>query len=153
MLRQCGNAAMAEELFQDVWLSVIRVRTNYTAEARFATYLYRIAHNRLIDYFRRNAHRFVAKPLDDADADLIEAAPAAAHEQPESQILAKERIERFSQLLAALPEAQREAFIMQEEAGLSVAEIAAATGVNTETAKSRLRYAVAKLRRGMLELL
>ncbi|MEK7733822.1 MAG: sigma factor-like helix-turn-helix DNA-binding protein, partial [Pseudomonadota bacterium] len=53
------------------------------------------------------------------------------------------------ELLAELPEAQREAFLLREEGDLSVEEIAAATGVNAETAKSRLRYAVAKLRQGM----
>ena len=53
MLRQCGDRAAAEELFQDVWLNVIRARATYTVMSRFVTYLYRFAHNRLIDHYRR----------------------------------------------------------------------------------------------------
>lgn len=52
LLRQCGQPALAEELFQDVWLKLIAARAGYTVQARFATYLYRLAHNRLIDHYR-----------------------------------------------------------------------------------------------------
>jgi RNA polymerase sigma-70 factor (ECF subfamily) len=54
LLRQCRNAALADELFQDVWMNLIRARAGYTVQAKFSTYLYRIAHNRLMDHFRRN---------------------------------------------------------------------------------------------------
>jgi RNA polymerase sigma-70 factor (ECF subfamily) len=151
LLRQCGAAALAEELFQDVWLNVVRAKQAYVAEARFATYLYRVAHNRLVDHYRRSAHRPSIAVLDD-ETDPMELIPADADERPEVRFEAKQQLERFGQLLAALPEAQREALILREEAGLSIVEIADATGVNAETAKSRLRYALAKLRRGMLEL-
>jgi RNA polymerase sigma-70 factor (ECF subfamily) len=149
LLRQCGLASVAEELFQDVWFGVIRAKRKYVIEARFATYLYKIAHNRLIDHYRRAAHRPSVPAAEDCDpVDLL---PAEAISQPEVKLEAKEQIERFSALLAVLPESQREAFVLHEEAGLSIDEIAIATGVNHETAKSRLRYAVARLRRGMLE--
>jgi RNA polymerase sigma-70 factor (ECF subfamily) len=78
--------------------------------------------------------------------------PADPREQPDALLQSKTRLDRFNTLLAALPDAQREAFVMREEGGLSVEEIAAATGVNAETAKSRLRYAIAKLRRGLEEM-
>jgi RNA polymerase sigma-70 factor (ECF subfamily) len=152
LLRQCGAAAIAEELFQDVWFNLIRARSRYVAEARFATYLYRIAHNRLVDHFRRASHR-VSVGSGDEDDDPVALLAADARDQPEVGIETRARIERFMSLLAALPDEQREAFVLREEAGLSVQEIAQTTGVNAETAKSRLRYAVAKLRRGMLELL
>jgi RNA polymerase sigma-70 factor, ECF subfamily len=152
LLRQCGAAAIAEELFQDVWLNLIRARQRYAPEARFATYLYRIAHNRLIDHFRRASHRPTLQS-DDADDDPIAALAADRRHQPEVRIESKARMERFMALLTGLPDAQREAFVMHEEAGLSIEEIARATGVNAETAKSRLRYAVAKLRRGLQELM
>jgi RNA polymerase sigma-70 factor (ECF subfamily) len=150
LLRQCGAPALAEELFQDVWLNVVRARQRYVPEARFATYLYRIAHNRLIDHFRRASHRpsIAAEEDEDPVADLV----ADRRHQPEVRMESKVWVERFMSLLAGLPDAQREAFVMHEEAGLSVDEIAQATGVNAETAKSRLRYAVAKLRRGLQEL-
>lgn len=149
LLRQCGIASVAEELFQDVWFGVIRAKRKYVVEARFATYLYRIAHNRLIDHYRRATHRPSLSAAEDCDpVDLL---PAEATVQPEVKLEAKEQIERFSALLAVLPESQREAFVLHEEAGLSIGEIAIATGVNPETAKSRLRYALTRLRRGMLE--
>jgi RNA polymerase sigma-70 factor, ECF subfamily len=151
LVRQCGAAAIAEELFQDVWLNIIRARRSYAPQARFATYLYRIAHNRLIDHFRRAKHRHALSLEQDDECGEAELA-ADSHQQPEVQAESKAQVERFFELLAALPEAQREAFVMREEAGLSVHEIATATGVDFDTAKSRLRYAVAKLRRGLQEL-
>ena len=150
LLRQCGIASVAEELFQDVWTGVIRAKRKYAAEARFATYLYKVAHNRLIDHYRRSAHR-PSVPATVEDSDPVDLLPAESSAQPEVKLEVKEQIERFSALLAGLPESQREAFVLHEEAGLSVSEIAVATGVNPETAKSRLRYAVTRLRRGMLE--
>lgn len=154
LLRQCKVTSVAEELFQDVWLSIIRTRKTYAPNARFATYLYRIAHNRLVDHFRRSNHR--PSLADDGDGeegdDRVASLPADPRDQPDALLQSKTRLERFYELLSALPDVQREAFVMREEAGLSVEEIAAATGVNAETAKSRLRYAVAKLRRGLEEV-
>jgi RNA polymerase sigma-70 factor (ECF subfamily) len=151
LLRQCKAASVAEELFQDVWMSIIRTRKAYAPNARFATYLYRIAHNRLVDHFRRSRHRpSLAGETDDAQGeDMLASLPADPRDQPDALLQSKVRLERFHAALAALPDVQREAFIMREEGGLSVEEIAAATGVNAETAKSRLRYAIAKLRRGL----
>jgi len=152
LLRQCGVAAVAEELFQDVWMSLIRAKSRYVPQARFATYLYRIAHNKVIDHFRRSTHR-PSSPDHDADVDPTDLLVADLREQPDVRLETKAQIERFSVLLQALPDDQREAFVMREEGGLSLAEIAIATGVSEETAKSRLRYAVAKLRRGLVELM
>jgi len=147
LLRQCSSAALAEELFQDVWMSLIRSRERYEPDARFATYLYRVAHNRLVDHYRRSAHRpSVASGEED---DPAAALPVDPSQEPQARFESKQRVERFLEVLGELPEAQREAFVMHEEGGLSVDEIAVATGVNPETAKSRLRYAVAKLRRGL----
>jgi len=150
LVRQCRNAAVAEELFQDVWMNIIRARAGYTVQARFTTYLYRLAHNRLIDHYRRNGHATVV-PLDQEDGEAV-ADPPDERERPQDEALdVKRRAERLLALIAELPEPQREAFLLQQEAGMSVEEIAEATGVARETAKSRLRYAMSKLRRGMLE--
>lgn len=153
LLRQCAVAAVAEELFQEIWISLIRARERYVPDARFATYLYRVAHNRVVDHYRRSAHRPSAATPEDGEPDPVELIAVDPSEEPAAKFESKQRVERFSQLLAALPPAQREAFVMHEEGGLSVDEIAAATGVNPETAKSRLRYAVAKLRQGLKELM
>jgi RNA polymerase sigma-70 factor (ECF subfamily) len=147
LVRQCRDAAVAEELFQDIWANLIRARASYTVAARFTTYLYRLAHNRLIDHYRRRTPAALVS-FDDDDAAPDEP-PAPQHEQPDAAYDSKQRAARLLALLAELPEAQREAFVLQHESGMSIEEIAEATGVSRETAKSRLRYAMSKLRAGM----
>ena len=123
----------------------------YVVTARFATYLYRLAHNRLIDHYRRQAPAALVS-FDDEDAAIAEP-PAARRDEPEAAYEAKEQAARLLELLESLPAAQREAFVLQQEAGMSIEEVAEVTGVARETAKSRLRYAMAKLREGMSEWL
>jgi RNA polymerase sigma-70 factor (ECF subfamily) len=148
LLRQCRDAAAAEELFQDVWMNLIRARAGYVVQAKFTTYLYRLAHNRLIDHYRKSSH--VAMASFDAEDCEAMADPPDERERPQDEKLdAKRQAERLLELVAGMPEAQREAFLLQQEGGMSVEEIAQATGVTRETAKSRLRYAMVKLRQGM----
>jgi RNA polymerase sigma factor (sigma-70 family) len=146
--RQCRDAAAAEELFQDVWMNLIRARTGYTVQAKFTTYLYRLAHNRLIDHYRKASHAAVSS-FEDAGGDALEELADDHSPPPDAALDSRQQAQRLLDLLAALPEVQREAFLLQQEGGMSVEEIAQATGVTHETAKSRLRYAMAKLRRGM----
>ena len=150
LLRQCRVAATAEELFQDVWMNLIRARAGYTVQAKFTTYLYRLAHNRLIDHYRRNGHIAMVS-FDDEDREEIAELPDEREPPADKALDARRQAARLLELIAALPEAQREAFLLQQEGGMSVEEIAQATGVNRETAKSRLRYAMARLRQGMRE--
>jgi RNA polymerase sigma-70 factor (ECF subfamily) len=140
--RQCRSAAAAEELFQDVWMNLIRARAGYTVQAKFTTYLYRLAHNRLIDHYRKSSQAAISS-FDDADGEALEELPDDHATPPDAAY--------DSRQLAELPEAQREAFLLQQEGGMSIEEIALATGVTRETAKSRLRYAMSKLRQGMRE--
>lgn len=144
LLRQTGKREWAEELFQDVWLKVVNARAGYQARAKFSAWLYSIAHNRLMDHFREHARASLVSY--DDETWLADAQPAAPHEQPERMLERKQDAGQLLQLLDALPAAQREAFVLQQEGELSLEEIATATGVNRETAKSRLRYALAKLR-------
>lgn len=134
-----GNAsdrALAEDLFQETWIRVIDARARYAPSAKFKTWLYTIAHNLLVDHWRRKGLTLVEMSED----------MAAAPDDPARQAEARESLARLLQAIEALPVAQREAFLLHEEGGLSVAEIAAATGTNEEAAKSRLRYALMKLR-------
>lgn len=149
LLRQCREAAVAEELLQDIWMNLIRARSGYTVQARFTTYLYHLAHNRLIDHYRKHAHAAAAS-FEDGDGQA-EAVPDERERPADEALDAKRQAGRLLELIAGLPEAQREAFLMQQEGGMSVEEIAQATGVTRETAKSRLRYAMARLRQGMRE--
>jgi len=144
-LRQGIGTESAAELMQEVWMKIIRAKDRYEPTAKFTTYLYRLAHNCLIDQWRRTAHKMAQKISDD-DIDVMQL-PAAAAANPEANAIRGESAARFHAALASLPDEQREAFILKQEAGLSLADIATATGVNAETVKSRLRYAFSKLRR------
>lgn len=146
LLRQC-DPVVAEELFQEVWLKLIAARAGYTVQAKFTTWLYRIAHNRLVDHYRASARGL---PLSYAE-DCPEWAniPGPESVQPEVWDDRQRQAERLLALLADLPEAQRETLLLKEEAGLSLEEIAQATGTGRETVKSRLRYALARLRQGL----
>ncbi len=147
-LRSLRNPGLAQELLQDLWMNVIRARDTYEAQARFATWLYRMAHNRLIDHYRRSSVvELVALEDEESGSTPIQVADGAPG--PEASAAARQSAGRLLQLVEALPAAQREAFLLQEEGGLSLAEIAAATGAGVETVKSRLRYAMARLREGM----
>jgi RNA polymerase sigma-70 factor (ECF subfamily) len=148
VLRQCKHRSQAEELFQDVWMNVIQARSRYRVEAKFRTYLYTLAHNRLIDYYR-SASRPDAVQFEDEDS--LPEPVGSRTEEPHVQAEARQQGAYILRLLEALPAPQREAFLLHEEGGLGIEEIAAATGISFEAAKSRLRYAVAKLRDGLKE--
>jgi RNA polymerase sigma-70 factor, ECF subfamily len=143
LLRQVSDAATAEELFQDVWMRVIDFRGRYEARAKFSSWVFAIAHNRLMDFYRASGR---AKFLAPEESEEVLAALPADDIPADALIDRKRATERLLAALAELPEAQREAFLLQQEGDLSVEEIGAATGVSRETAKSRLRYAIAKLR-------
>jgi len=143
LLRQVGNAATAEELFQDLWMRVVNSRGRYEARAKFTSWVYAIAHNRLMDFYRGNGNAsFLSQEESESVLEDLPAAEIAA----DLRLDRKRAVERLLVALGKLPDAQREAFLLQQESEMSIEEIAAATGVGPETAKSRLRYAVAKLR-------
>jgi RNA polymerase sigma-70 factor (ECF subfamily) len=139
LLRTCADRDAAGELFQDIWAKLIRARDSYKPSGRFAAWLYSLAHNRLMDHFRLK--RPVTEPLDE---ELQIAGPS--HEQPERQAQTQHEARRILKALAQLPQEQRTAFLLKEEGGLSLEEIAEVMQVGRETVKSRLRYALAKLR-------
>ncbi len=146
LLRGCSNRERAAELFQDVWMSVVKSAAGWEPRAKFTTWLYRLAHNRLIDDYR--LARLSTEPIDD---ELSVAAPE--HEQPEAAVSGAQRLRRVLVAVQALPLEQREAFLLKEEGGMSLEEIGTATGVGRETVKSRLRYALAKLRQELSDVL
>ena len=144
LLRLCRHRDTAEDIFQDVWSKIIKARMNYRPSAKFTTFLYHVAHNCFIDHVRRNqrhAHSTELNPELHSDPG----------EQPETMAERSLAKERLLLALQDLPEEQRDAFLLHEEGGLSIEQIAAVTGSNRETAKSRLRYAVKKLRAAISE--
>lgn len=144
--RSVREPAHADELFQDIWVRIVEARVRYSPQARFTTWMYTIAHNRLVDHWRAKGLSLVS--LDEREDDPIEidAGPAA---NPQRVAEGREALARFAAALAALPLAQREAFLLHEEAGMTAVQIAEATGSSAEAAKSRLRYAMNKLREAM----
>lgn len=152
LLHQCGRREEADELFQEIWMSVIRARRGYEVSAKFTTWLYRIAHNRLVDLFRARGRlaEFEVEVVDDAgDSSDPVASPA---EQPERLVERAQLAGRLVAAVDALPATQREAFLLAVEGGLTVEEIGNAAGCGFETAKSRLRYAYARLRSSLENL-
>ncbi len=144
LMRMCRDAEAANDLFQEVWGKVIASRDRYEARAQFNTFLFRIAHNCTIDYFRRSSRVHEANALN-VD-ELADELPGSEHAMPEAAISQMQMRAEFRRALDELPAEQRDVFVLYEETGLSLEEIGKITGVAMETAKSRLRYAVSKLR-------
>jgi RNA polymerase sigma-70 factor (ECF subfamily) len=141
LLRQVREHGTSEELYQDVWQRVIAARQRYRPEAKFSTWLYQIAHNRLTDHWRAQSHR-PAAPEDSMERAEREPDP----QTPERQLSAFEERRRLQLALEELPADQRETVLLRLEQELTLEEIGRITGVGRETVKSRLRYAMDKLR-------
>lgn len=142
VLRSVRERALAEELYQEIWMRAVEARGRYEAQAKFTTWLYTIAHNRLVDHWRKKGLQVVSL---ESESEI----PANPGSEPQGILEAKQGFALFARALEELPPAQREAFLLHHEAEMSVAEIASATGSNEEAAKSRLRYAVAKLKQAL----
>ena len=144
--RSVHDRALTDDLVQDVWFSLVRQAPRYEPRARFRTWLFTLAHHRLVDHWRTHkAHASLDADTDDG-ATLADTLAADSGFGPVRQLQSREQAQALLDALAALPLPQREAFLLQAEGGLSLVEIAEATGVNAETAKSRLRYARERLR-------
>jgi RNA polymerase sigma-70 factor (ECF subfamily) len=149
LLRHVGNAATADELFQDVWMNAIRARATYAPTAKFSTWIYTLARHRLVDHWRSRGNVRVDSLDDDCDGEtgaLVDAIPGSRVDEPETRVASRATRERIDAAIAELPPAQRDAFLLHIESGMSLADIASLTGAGEETVKSRVRYAYAKLR-------
>ncbi len=142
VLRSIRDRALTDELFQEVWSRVVAARERYRPQAKFSTWLMQIAHNLMVDHFRRQRPQAGAEETELVLATL----DAPEHERPEQQLSEFEQRRRIELALEELPPEQREAFLLRAEQELGIEEIAEVAGVGRETAKSRLRYALAKLR-------
>lgn len=147
-------AAQADEVFQDTWLKVVNARTHWQPQgATFRTWLYTLAHHRVIDIWRRSGREVALSTDDDAPWEPETGTawrlwPAPASPAPHSEELAfwRRAGERLLHCLDELPLAQRSAFLLHHDDELPLAEVARALEVGFETAKTRLRYAMSKLR-------
>ena len=138
------HADAAEDLCQETWIAVSRNAASFDpAKASFAAWLFTIARHKTFDHFRRQRVAVLATAADEA-AMVPDPQPS-----PLEQVQSRQRAEEIVAAVEALPLEQRGAFVMFADGGLSLEEIAEVTGVAVETAKSRLRYARAKLRQSL----
>lgn len=142
-----GRDAMsqAEDLHQESWLAVARGAASFDeGRARFVTWLFTIARNKVMDHYR--ADRSAAEQrADDLGLSLADFSDTLSR-LPERVLESRQLSDELLRAVAALPEAQRETFVLFAQMDLSLGEVAGITGVGLETAKSRLRYARDALR-------
>lgn len=154
VFRSVRVQAVADDLLQDVWFAVARQAPAWRPTARFKTWLFTLAHNRLVDHLR-TAKNHVSLDAEDADEDtstrMLDTLVANSGFGPLRQLQSKQEALALLAAIERLPDVQRESFLLQAEADMSVEEIASATGVSFETAKSRLRYARNSLRQQLQE--
>jgi RNA polymerase sigma factor (sigma-70 family) len=154
LLRNLRNEASANDLMQEVWFAVVRNAVGYQPTAKFTTWLFTIAHNRMVDMIRASSR---LQSLDAGDAagsegsSLLDSLAADPKLEPPAEVQSQHEAAALLNAVAQLPPEQRAAFLLQAEGELSVEEIAVATGSSFETVKSRLRYARAKLRQLLWE--
>lgn len=153
----CATEATASDLFQDVWSRVVNGRQGFSSNSPFQAWLYRIARNRLVDFYRSNQ----VNPI--AAADTLNAVAnsldneSSVHQlqtplQPDEMSELSARKDALSDALNTLPIEQKEAVLLRHIAGFNVQEIADIVDENAETVKSRLRYALPKLRKQLRTL-
>lgn len=143
-----GN--QAEELFQDVFLKVVKSSKRYKPTAKFTTWLYQIARNGCIDHFRKMKHRkttSLSQPIDSEEEMVVESTIASGNPSPEQTARTSEIADVLKKAISTLSEEQREVFLMREDLNLSFAEISELIGCPINTAKSRMRYALEHLRK------
>jgi len=147
LLGLSGKPELADEVFQDTWLSLIRSTSQPQGRATFRTWLFQIARNRLIDHWRkRGAHQ----PLHDSYDEQLHAIGDETND-PEQLLNLSRDNQRLESALQTLPADQREVFLLRAHGDLDLAQIASLTETPLETVKSRLRYAQQKLRRLLAE--
>jgi RNA polymerase sigma-70 factor (ECF subfamily) len=135
----------AEDLHQETWIAVARNAAAFDhGRSSFATWLFTIARHKTWDHFRRQKVAVLASAHDDIAMQVPD--PGRT---PLEAVQSRELAQEIVDAVEALPLEQRGAFVLFAQAGLSLEEIAEATGVPVETAKSRLRYARAKLRQSL----
>ena len=144
--RNVGNRATADELMQEVWFAVARDAGRYQPRARFTTWLFTIAHHRMLDSLRTSRRQVSLESLGEETPQWLEQLTSEPDAGPFAAAVGSEQATALRQALGQLPGEQRAAFLLQLEGDMSVEEVATITGSSFETAKSRLRYARLKLR-------
>jgi RNA polymerase sigma-70 factor (ECF subfamily) len=141
--------AQADEVFQETWMRIVAARGSFSPQgASWRTWAFTIAHNLAVDRLRTSGREVVIASQDEGDdpLDWLEGALDASHPSSEDEAFWRAAGHQLLHCLDELPEVQRAAFLLHHEDGASVEEMARSLGLPFETAKSRLRYALKKLR-------
>lgn len=142
LLRQCHDNTLADDLMQELWAKLIKAKESYQPSAKFTTWLYKIAHNVVIDHQR---HFTVVSKAIDSEHD-IDASVDVSLNSPDKIIEINKQKQTIKDCLKKLPSAQLETFILKQETDLSLQHIADIVESSFEATKSRLRYAYDSLR-------
>ena len=145
-----GDSMLAEEVAQESFLRIIQSASRYREKASFRNYLYRIARNLCIDLLRKRPREPRPPDLDAGSPGTPEGIPDG-NPGPENNVEAAQLQFAIRRALATLPADQREAFLLKEVKGMKLQDVAAITGTNLNTVKSRLRYALTRLREHLTE--
>lgn len=135
-----------DEIVQDTWLRLHNARSGYREQAGFKTFLYKIARNRMIDMLRQHRMVFESELGSEENGESLFEKMVDHHAQEHAAAEDDAQAEALHAAIRTLPKEQREALIAQQFSGLSLDEIAQLTNTSIETVKSRLRYAMKKLR-------
>jgi RNA polymerase sigma-70 factor, ECF subfamily len=150
LMRSVGSTSIAEDLLQDTFLRVIKGAQSYKQQAKFTTWLYTIARNLCVDRSRRQKHRkaqSLDQPMrdDEGSGTLLDVVPGG-DVGAERRAIGAQLQARLEEAIASLSDEQREIFVLRQFQDLSFKEIAEIVGIPENTAKSRMRYALEKLR-------
>lgn len=147
LLYSVKNQELAEDLFQDVFIKiVVRIKNGqYEENGKFSSWMMRIVHNHLIDYYRTTPSEKILSN-DDSEVNLFSQAEIAMNENREQEMINQQTLQEIKNLIAQLPDAQREVIMMRVYEELSFKEIAAKTNCSINTALGRMRYAILNLR-------
>jgi len=147
-LRHLSNESTCQELYQDLWMKVIKSKENYKPTAKFKTWVYTLAHNRLVDWYRRNnlEMKSFQNITDETDTD------GSIDWNPADEFQTKRLSKQLKAAIETLPFEQREVFLLHQEALLTLPQIAEMLQEGIEKIKSRYRYAINKLRNNLENL-
>ena len=148
LLYSVRTQELAEDLFQDVFIKIITTlrQKKYTEYGKFSSWVMRIAHNLVIDYFRQSKNDNTVSN-DEIEFDLFANSSLGLDESIEAQMIDKQTLEEVKGLIGLLPQGQRDVVLMRFYQDLSFKEIADITGVSINTALGRMRYAIINLRK------
>lgn len=165
--RQVNSTGIADELHQDVWLNIIKSSSSFSQQSSFKTWLYKISHNRLIDHYRQSSkqalhlahsstHSMTKLEENRVEKESSSSSVETSKDQsiePDAMLQEQQVSRAILNAIDLLPEKQKEVFLLHEKSGLKLQEIALITDSSFESTKSRLRYAVKKLRHHMTQYL